>query len=153
MLGALSIPNLWGAEFVHGSFGGGRASPYLACFLPPSPPRTLTRPLILDVYRTLINPTRTQLPTPTPNQNTSPKQTCPKPALKWRFRSLTALFPPHPPRPVHIVLARLPIPPPLSVCTWTRWYVVSRSYTARLGSTLILGERESWVRMRRENSV
>ena len=81
-------------------------------------------------------------------KNTSPKQTPPKSTLKQLFRSLKALFPPHPPRPVHIVLARLPLPPPPSVCTWTRWYAAEHSYTAWLVSTLMLDERVSWVRER-----
>ena len=81
---------------------------------------------------------------PTPNTNTKlkylpHKQTRFKPRLKQRFRSLKALFPLHPPGPVHIVLAHLPRPPSLSMCTWTRWYAVSRSYTAWLGSTLVSG--------------
>ena len=63
-------------------------------------------------------------------------------------RSLKALFPPHPPGPVHIVLAHLPLPPPLSVCTWTQWYAAARSYAAWLGSALMSGERESRVRER-----
>ena len=151
VLWALGIPNLWGLRSYMSRSEADEpvTAPYLACFLLPSLPTSARQPLILDVYRTLfIGPTRTQLPTPTPNQNTTPQIKRPKPTLKQRFPSLKALLPPHPLAPVHIVLARLPLPPPPSVCTWTRWYAAARSYAAWLGSALMSGQRESWVRAR-----
>ena len=62
--------------------------------------------------------------------------------------ALKALFPPHPPGTVHIVLAHLPLPPLLCMSTWTRWYAAVCSYTAWLGRVLMSGERVSWVRIR-----
>ena len=133
--GYSALLNLWGAEQV--------TAPYLACFLPPSPPRTLTsprQPLILDVYRPLfISSTRTHSQHQHQTKIPTPKQTRPKPTLKQRFRSLKAFLSPDPPGPVHVVLARLPLPPPLSAYTWTRWYAAARSYTAWLGKRFDVG--------------
>ena len=77
---------------------------------------------------------------PTPNTDTKPKYLPrPKPTLKRRFRSLKALFLPHPPRPVHVALAHLPLPPSLSMCTWTRWYAAAQQLHGMVGKHFDVG--------------
>ena len=127
----------WGCA---AQFMGGRASdrPVLSLFPPAFAASNPNERTPTAHSRCLQNSPHEPHVHPTPNTNTKPKYLPrPKPTLKPWFRSLKALLP-HPPG-VHIVLSRLPLPPPLFAYTWTRWYGAARSYTAWLGKRFDVG--------------
>ena len=114
VLGTFVVPNLWGAEVVHGLFGSGRVSHHVVFNLLPSTlprtriPMSTRQLLILNLYETfLVRPTRT-LAHPTPlslTANMPQAQTrtqTAKPLVQPPLRSLA---------PVHVLLPRLPLPP------------------------------------------
>ena len=110
-LGTLVVPNLWGAEVVQRSFGGGRANDRLVPNLLPSThprarnPMSARQLLILNLYETfLVRPTRTLAhPTPLSLATNMPQaQTRTQTSSSSPLRSLA---------PVHVLLPRLPLPP------------------------------------------